>query len=54
LSKRGIDDSIVRAHAKLDRLSRNTRFLLTLIESGVEVLFTDPPEVRGVMGKFLR
>jgi DNA invertase Pin-like site-specific DNA recombinase len=39
--------------AKLDRLSRNTRFLLTLIESGVEVLFADLPDVRGAMGKFI-
>lgn len=39
--------------AKLDRLSRNTRFLLTLIESGVDVLFAHLPEVRGAMGKFI-
>ena len=39
--------------AKLDRLSRNTRFLLTLIESGIEVLFADLPEVTGAMGKFI-
>jgi DNA invertase Pin-like site-specific DNA recombinase len=39
--------------AKLDRLSRNTRFLLTLIESGVDILFADLPEVRGAMGKFI-
>ena len=39
--------------AKLDRLSRNTRFLLTLIESGVDGLFADLPEVRGAMGKFI-
>jgi DNA invertase Pin-like site-specific DNA recombinase len=39
--------------AKLDRLSRNTRFLLTLIESGVEVLFADLPDVTGAMGKFI-
>jgi DNA invertase Pin-like site-specific DNA recombinase len=34
---------------KLDRLSRNTRFLLALIESGVEVLFADLPDVSGAM-----
>jgi DNA invertase Pin-like site-specific DNA recombinase len=39
--------------AKLDRLSRNTRFLLTLLESGVEVLLCDLPEVTGAMGKFI-
>ena len=39
--------------AKLDRLSCNTRFLLTLIESGVEVLFADLPDVTGAMGKFI-
>jgi DNA invertase Pin-like site-specific DNA recombinase len=39
--------------AKLDRPSRNTRFLLTLLESGVDVLFADLPEVTGAMGKFI-
>jgi DNA invertase Pin-like site-specific DNA recombinase len=39
--------------AKLDRLSRNTRFLLTLLESGVEVLFCDLPDIAGAMGKFI-
>ena len=31
--------------AKLDRLSRNVSFLLKLIDSGVEVLFADLPEL---------
>src|SRR5208337_3309468 len=31
--------------AKLDRLTRNVRFMLTLLASGVEVLFCDLPEV---------
>ena len=39
--------------AKLDRLSRNVSFLLKLIESGVEVLFADLPELNGAMGKFV-
>jgi DNA invertase Pin-like site-specific DNA recombinase len=39
--------------AKLDRLARNTRFLLTLIEAGVEPLFCDLPEMSGAMGKFM-
>jgi DNA invertase Pin-like site-specific DNA recombinase len=39
--------------AKLDRLSRSVSFLLRLIESGVEVLFADLPDVPGAMGKFI-
>jgi DNA invertase Pin-like site-specific DNA recombinase len=40
--------------AKLDRLSRNTRFLLGIIESGIEVLFCDLPHIPpGAMGKFV-
>jgi len=39
--------------AKLDRLSRNVTFLLKLIDSGVEVLFADLPELNGAMGRFM-
>jgi DNA invertase Pin-like site-specific DNA recombinase len=39
--------------AKLDRLTRNTRFLLTLVESGAPVAFCELPDVPpGAMGKF--
>ena len=38
--------------AKLDRLSQRG-FLLKLIDSGVEVLFADLPELNGAMGKFM-
>jgi DNA invertase Pin-like site-specific DNA recombinase len=39
--------------AKLDRLTRNVRFKLTLLDSGVEVLFCDMPDVSGAMGRFI-
>jgi DNA invertase Pin-like site-specific DNA recombinase len=39
--------------ARLDRLTRNTRFLLDLVESGVEPLFCDLPMVPGAMGKMI-
>ena len=35
---------------KLDRLTRNVRFMLTLLDSGVEVLFCNLPVVTGAMG----
>ncbi len=37
----------------LDRLTRNVRFMLTLLDSGVEVLFCDMPDVTGAMGRFI-
>lgn len=39
--------------AKLDRLFRNTRLLLTLVDSGVEVVFCDFPTIpKGAQGRF--
>ena len=39
--------------AKLDRLTRDTRFLLALIDSNVEPLFADLPAFNGAMGRFM-
>jgi DNA invertase Pin-like site-specific DNA recombinase len=39
--------------AKLDRLSRNVGFIHKLLDSDVDVLFADLPELSGAMGKFM-
>jgi DNA invertase Pin-like site-specific DNA recombinase len=39
--------------ARLDRLTRDTAFLLTLINSGIEPLFCNMPQIPGAMGKMV-
>ena len=39
--------------ARLDRLARNCRFLLNLLDSGVELYFCDLPQLSGASGKFM-
>lgn len=40
--------------AKLDRLTRNTKFLLTLTDSGVDTVFCDLPQIPpGAIGRFI-
>ncbi len=45
--------NLVLCVSKLDRLARSAHFLLTILNSGVEVVFCDLPQVSGPQGKFL-
>ena len=39
--------------SKIDRLSRNARFILELLDSDVELIFCDMPAISGATGRFL-
>lgn len=39
--------------ARIDRLSRNARFLLGLLDAGVDIVFCDLPQVSGPQGRFM-
>ena len=39
--------------ARLDRLTRDVQFLLTLLNSGTEVIFCDLPQIPGAMGRMI-
>jgi len=39
--------------SRIDRLARSARFLLELVDSNVDILFCDLPQVSGPAGRFL-